>query len=133
VTRDVIDVPVAEKRRALALSLAIEAAWMSGAAADIVAAAKTFELFLLGSNHDPVVPNAPADGLMEQLRAVKEGMVVHDPDEHTDYLESGTHARLDVTGAIRAAEAAGLVIRQGGTTRWLLTARGRETINRGQV
>lgn len=120
--------------RAYALRLAVDlgSSRIDTSSADVLADAALFDAFLRGAT-GPATED-PAAHLLALLVCVDLGHVTFDLDESTTYHDAPDVAgRLDVSTAVRAAEAAGLVTRPEESTRWQLTARGSETKARGQI
>jgi hypothetical protein len=126
---------VDEGRRQTALELAVELAkgWDRADDADaVVRDAATFEAFIR-DGQSPTAHDAPTTSLIDFLACV------HDLDVRTwdgkisVYNKQGGHTMSTLPLAFaRAAEQAGLVT-EDDTGRWLVTSRGSEAIDRGQV
>lgn len=127
---------VAEARRSTALELAVELSrgWARGDDAEtVVKDAAVFEAFIRDGQQPTtgVLTEVRLADLLRFLTAVRDYNVRTFAGEVS--IHTGTSAEWTVTTEFaRAAEQAGLVV-ETDPGQWVITPRGRETIDRGQV
>lgn len=130
------EVSVAERRRLLALGLAIEATSSGTTPEKVVAAAGAFEAYMIGGIHPaPITITTPDDVLIDFLRAVRDRVVRTHNSGVIEVSATDTLPAAEVASAVaRTAERAGLATEgTGGLRLWQLTGRGREAADRGML